>query len=567
MRITSNKSKIQVVERSVIEAGADTSSEYPDFVKKLYDAAKDFMMECGFPEDEVDEYLFVEVNDVDSEYFEGGQAIKAEVRAELDFDTMFSLLERLNPIVSEYDSDAYFDMDSPGIATSFIDKESVVSCESISSSTCNCNSYISSSDDSELWYIEPQYRWDNFKSWVYNAYEMRVDQILPSEIESYKAAYSRYQDACAYSEEVDKSKSDVVSSASNLPDYGGAFDVDPHMFFTKEEIMEFAYDVEEKLNEDPELSERRIRYYDVYIVDYNRLVVDFTDDEGYEFSGQVKIDMRKIRKPSDINKYQDDIVNQVKEQAYDAYEMVEGCDDIRDRDDMQVYGKINLADYTDGYVEMRDGEPNFVYDNEKDARRGVSYSKMGDIENDLGSHEYKVMKLENGELKEIESSEEVEAGIYDVPERSLNPPDPPKSWTESESGELEMEIVQTFEITEDGELDFDEYDDYLSYPDQDYYYESEFGYRDVEICEAVDVADNLWEIFESKYILPQLPVEPGTYVATGILCTPFEIDNIQVYPNNARYEEEYEEEYDFDDVEISIDWKSSSISNLDIKKK
>jgi len=50
---------------------------------------------------------------------------------------------------------------------------------------------------------------------------------------------------------------------------------------------------------------------DIYIVDYNRVVVDFdVNDDESEISVSFNIDMRKIKKPSDIDKYIPQVVNE-----------------------------------------------------------------------------------------------------------------------------------------------------------------------------------------------------------------------------------------------------------------
>ena len=48
--------------------------------------------------------------------------IRVEVRVELDYNGMWNLSDRLNPIVSKYDKYAYFDFDQPGIMVATIEK-------------------------------------------------------------------------------------------------------------------------------------------------------------------------------------------------------------------------------------------------------------------------------------------------------------------------------------------------------------------------------------------------------------------------------------------------------------
>lgn len=113
-----------------------------------------------------------------------------------------------------------------------------------------------------------------------------------------------------------------VSSSVKAAYYGGAFDIDPHEFFTKEEIVEFGYDVADKVNEAiyrqfGESSEFDLE--DTYVEDYNCVVVELFDKvAGITCSGQATIDMRRIRKPRDLYKYEATIVDQIVS-AYSEY--------------------------------------------------------------------------------------------------------------------------------------------------------------------------------------------------------------------------------------------------------
>lgn len=85
-------------------------------------------------EEEIRSYFVVET---DPEYMYKGEAfIKVEVRAELSYDSMFDMLKELDSIVSKYDSDAYFDMEAPGIGVALLDyaKVEVSSCSSVEGS-------------------------------------------------------------------------------------------------------------------------------------------------------------------------------------------------------------------------------------------------------------------------------------------------------------------------------------------------------------------------------------------------------------------------------------------------
>lgn len=121
---------VEEVTYSEIEA----SENLGDLENRIYDAAKSVMMspEFGFPEDEVDDYLFVETEP--SYLGDGSPATRIEVRAEVSYDGMRKIAESLDKIVKEYDPDAYFDDVDSGIIEAFVEENAVDSCTSVSAS-------------------------------------------------------------------------------------------------------------------------------------------------------------------------------------------------------------------------------------------------------------------------------------------------------------------------------------------------------------------------------------------------------------------------------------------------
>lgn len=75
-----------------------------------------YMTSEGFEPDEVKDYSAVDV------YFDSKERDTAivEVRAELSYDGLFELGLRLDKIVANYDEDAYFEPEEPGITTAYI---------------------------------------------------------------------------------------------------------------------------------------------------------------------------------------------------------------------------------------------------------------------------------------------------------------------------------------------------------------------------------------------------------------------------------------------------------------
>ena len=83
--------------------------------------------------------------------------------------------------------------------------------------------------------------------------------------------------------------------------YGGAYDIDPKQYFTRNDIVEFADEVVDELNS---------KYNDIFDVvdlgmdDSTHLYIEVESEIAWA-SYIVKIDMRKIKKPSDLTKYVD----------------------------------------------------------------------------------------------------------------------------------------------------------------------------------------------------------------------------------------------------------------------
>lgn len=189
-----------------------------DYIESIvYMSAFDFMEMQGFSDDEIDDYLAVEVTD----YKGDGSCARVEVRAELGYDGLEELIDLLNKDITEFDDKAYFEPEEPGIITAFLWDKDVESCQ-----------------------------------------DVEVEGAVKSE----------------------------GMSASD--------------YFSDDDLMQFAdqiiYDANEKVSEiDPDID---ILLEDVYIVDYNRLVIDFIDSV-HDFDIQAvstNIDMDDINDETDL---------------------------------------------------------------------------------------------------------------------------------------------------------------------------------------------------------------------------------------------------------------------------
>lgn len=129
--------------------------------------------EFGFTDEDIRHYSAIDTYPTD----DGRLCI--EVRAELSYDGMLDLIELLNPIVESVDSDAYFDMEEPGIATAFIETSSINSAQVIYVDPEDDETYYAMDDvddglevllnadiivdeDGEYEYVDDTYRWAKY---------------------------------------------------------------------------------------------------------------------------------------------------------------------------------------------------------------------------------------------------------------------------------------------------------------------------------------------------------------------------------------------------------------------
>lgn len=106
-----------------------------------------------------------------------------------------------------------------------------------------------------------------------------------------------------------------VNKITEARDYGGAFDIDPRDYFTKDEVMEFGEEVVATLNDTTNAS---LELGEVYLTD-NLFEITVTDSEGNEYATTANIDYRKIKSPKDLNKYLNEVVAKLSTQINDLY--------------------------------------------------------------------------------------------------------------------------------------------------------------------------------------------------------------------------------------------------------
>lgn len=101
--------------RSVNAAQNDFNRISKEINDKIYDALAEYMRGLGFELDEIAEYSAVDISKMDD------GRVCVEVRAELDYEALEELLDKIDPIVQEYDEMSYFEPVQPGIAEAWLD--------------------------------------------------------------------------------------------------------------------------------------------------------------------------------------------------------------------------------------------------------------------------------------------------------------------------------------------------------------------------------------------------------------------------------------------------------------
>lgn len=272
---------------SVVEAAKSVNID--SLKERIYKEAKKVMMspEFGFPEDEVDDYLVVEVRD-------GDETTCVEVRAEVSYEGMSEMADRLNKIVQRYDPDAYFDHVTYGIIEAYIRKKSVQSSYMYPDFTCYRLEWLTNDGNRKR---DEVYAFDSDDA------KDKIRELYDNDVKQFMHVWKETRDSW-------------IECASEVEgaDYGGAYDIEPDQYFTKDDVMEFASLVTDELS-----SKIGVPFdiADAYMENPKLMSITVTDGES-EFTTSIKIDMRKIYYPKDLMKFSKQAVEDIQSQ-YNAY--------------------------------------------------------------------------------------------------------------------------------------------------------------------------------------------------------------------------------------------------------
>lgn len=167
----------------------------------------------------------------------------------------------------------------------------------------------------------------------------------------------------------------------------------------------------------------------------------------------------------------------------------------------------------------------------------------------------------NLEKASIDSSSNIQAGAYDFPEPSLDPPEYPEP---EDLGNYK----QSIDLDLDAVIDIDQIGSW-DYEDKNYtwarckstkdgsWYSDEYN---VFIGNPEDIVERVDDLLISK-----LPEKEGQYRISGKVHLEFEIRNVSKY-THANGPDDYDEEIDTDNADVYFDFYNSNISDFRLRK-
>ena len=371
--------------------------------------------------------------------------------------------------------------------------------------------------------------------------------------------------------EDDNSLNDIQSSSST--DVTGSISAEE--FFTKDDLIEFVISVEDEINRriNPK---KKFNVSDAY-VDGRNIHIELHNDE-YELSGEVSVDMRSIRRPSDIHKYLKPVVDEMINQ-YNEYRV----DDITASAvlDMNPEFRNNFEEAVDFFYEDYPATVELTdeVDEDYDTLYKAYVKEIGSLYQQTPGIVYIDINWDSGEILQalqetaeaigiehypdtIESSEPVEGDTFSQLEDAyLSPPeyDEPTEFDDAEEL-VEVSLDNNVYVDTDGELYFEE--EYLD-NNHDYTWASydngkdwySYDYPNIKVDDPSGVAEKIGEL-----LYPNVPSRPGWYHVTGTANLYYRIENV------VGYESDYNEgEYEYESDNPDYDDVKSSIANLKVE--
>ena len=220
-------------------------------------------------------------------------------------------------------------------------------------------------------------------------------------------------------------RGESMTIKSSTHSYGGAYDIEDDMFFNKEEIVEWANEIVDKFNN---TNDELFDVDDVYFTDTTHIVLEISNGD-LVLNASVNIDMRKIRKPSDISKYTEEMLYQL-QSGYDEFYSygIESCNKITSASEYDVPDRELEPPAETEYLEQADSQdeveidlPDILVTVDEDGDIDYADDDFDWIKSvDFSSNEYSELMLDDWDgaadniLELIESVVPAAKGTYKV---------------------------------------------------------------------------------------------------------------------------------------------------------
>lgn len=405
-------------------------------------------------------------------------------------------------------------------------------------------------------------------------------------------------------ESVEQFKSKYLSASTSVKaaNYGGAYDIEDDMFFTKDDIVELANDVVDHLNN---VTPNEFKIVDVYMSDPTRVVLTVEDFEGTEYEAVAKIDMRKIKKPADILKYSGILSTQILDECdpavYSSVEVSNPDSVTSDLPDDYVQG----SDYDDVYMLFESAHDDvtifapsadillckFFADSIQDADKQLKecqskYTIASDdmyvitYRSDLDIYDadnpydesYNVyqnldtfFKAAQENLEDWEKYENMQSDISEATQ--IVGSDYYDDYYEQEAAykfdnwklpEISQTINIEFEdepvwINDAGELMWTSDDKYPKWCDELEVYFSDYPNTSVtDLIDGMTIADDAYSILE-----PMMPRTPGKYIINGTATLIYDVSGLRQPPELVE-----DDECDVSDATAKFNYTQSGVSDF-----
>ena len=540
---------------NVVTSASEISSDFANTLyNEIHDAAfKVFLSPSfGFEETEIDDYLHIEVDDNFVSDFTEDPLVKVEVRAEVSYGGLEKLMDALNPIVQKYDEYAYFEPVTSGIIDAYIRKSKITSS-------------IDSSEDFEDFEDEIKEIGQEFTSENTSINKTKVPAVFKMvnfEPETINIDYGggKFDSASDYLTQYDvvnlvydpynRSSEHNKEVISLIRQHGGADTA------TCSNVLNVIKEPEVRLN---------------VLKNINKLLKSNGTAYITVYEGTGKGDEGPTKSGYQLNRKTKDYLEEVQQVFPNATR--KGKLIIAPKSGVSASVNASEEWWSVHYYDEKP-ETGWYFKTKEEAEDFASGLDDGFEIKFLGNTEWHDDSQDNKDEEDWFIVKVPDLGIgdtrWDENEKKFVPIESDQSITSAEYDEpielpdteeyFEFTIKQRINIEDDGKYNIEGFeDDYENYPDQVVTVEAElsaFNYEEVEVCDAVTISENFYEIFDNPSLNAQLPMEVGTYEISGTLYGKCNISGAV----------EYGEYVDTENLSVTIDYGDMNIYDLDIEK-